>query len=100
MKLSDFNSKSLTRDRLISHAMFLYKASWQPPKTADLWFATMQDEHCLRRKLYVQIHSRKDRGELTSGENLHPTPKEVCSHTQRLSRSVSLGCRLAALISQ
>jgi len=50
---SDFDPKSLTRDQLISHAMFLYKASWQPPKTADLWFATMQDERCLGRKLYI-----------------------------------------------
>jgi hypothetical protein len=47
-----FDPTSLTRDQLISHALFLYKASWQPPKTADLWFATMQGERCLGRKLY------------------------------------------------
>jgi hypothetical protein len=50
---SDFDPKSLTVDQLISHAAFLYKASWQPPKTADLWFATMQDERCMGRKLYI-----------------------------------------------
>jgi hypothetical protein len=50
---SDFDPKSLTVDQLISHAAFLYKASWQPPKTADLWFATMQDERCRGRKLYI-----------------------------------------------
>ncbi|PMD47662.1 hypothetical protein L207DRAFT_415975, partial [Hyaloscypha variabilis F] len=49
----DFDPKSLTRNQLISHAMFLYKASWQPPKTSDLWFATMQGECCLGRKLYI-----------------------------------------------
>lgn len=48
-----FKPESLRRDQLISHAEFLYKASWQPPKTADLWFATRQDERCLGRKLYV-----------------------------------------------
>jgi hypothetical protein len=50
---SNFNPKSLAVDQLISHAAFLYKASWQPPKTADLWFATMQDERCMGRKLYI-----------------------------------------------
>jgi hypothetical protein len=50
---SAFDPKSLPRDQLISHAMFLYKTSWQPPKTADLWFATMQNERCLGRKLYI-----------------------------------------------
>jgi len=50
---SNFDPKSLTVDQLISHAAFLYKASWQPPKTADLWFATMQDERCMGRKLYI-----------------------------------------------
>jgi hypothetical protein len=33
--------------------VFLYKASWQPPQAADLWFATMQDERCLGGKLYI-----------------------------------------------
>jgi len=50
---SNFDPKILAVDQLISHAAFLYKASWQPPKTADLWFATMQDERCLGRKLYI-----------------------------------------------
>lgn len=50
---SNFDPKTLAVDQLISHAAFLYKASWQPPKTADLWFATMQDERCLGRKLYI-----------------------------------------------
>jgi len=50
---SSFDPKTLTVVQLISHAAFLYKASWQPPKTADLWFATMQDERCLGRKLYI-----------------------------------------------
>ncbi|KAF2823081.1 hypothetical protein CC86DRAFT_409849 [Ophiobolus disseminans] len=48
-----FDAKALTADQLISHAAFLYKASWQPPKDVDIWFATMQDERCLGRKLYI-----------------------------------------------
>jgi len=50
---SSFDPKTLTVVQLISHAAFLYKASWQPPKTADLWFATMQGDRCLGRKLYI-----------------------------------------------
>ena len=50
---SNFDPKTLAVDQLVSHAAFLYNASWQPPKTADLWFATMQDERCLGRKLYI-----------------------------------------------
>ena len=49
----NFDPKALTTDQLISHAAFLYKASWQPPKTADLWFATMKDERERGRKLYM-----------------------------------------------
>jgi hypothetical protein len=50
---ASFDPKKLAVDQLISHTAFLYKASWQPPKTADLWFVTMQDERCLGRKLYI-----------------------------------------------
>lgn len=49
----DFDPKTLAVVQLISHAAFLYNASWQPPKTADLWFATMRDERCLGSKLYI-----------------------------------------------
>ena len=56
---SDFDPKSLTVDQLISHTLFLYKSSWQPPKTANLWFATMQDERCLGRKLYIPGSSER-----------------------------------------
>ena len=48
-----FNAKALTAEQLISHAAFLYKASWQPPKDVTIWFATMQDERCLGRELYI-----------------------------------------------
>ncbi|KAL9597097.1 MAG: hypothetical protein Q9219_005380 [cf. Caloplaca sp. 3 TL-2023] len=48
-----FDPKILTVDQLITHAAFLYQASWQPPKTADLWFATIRNERCLGRTLYI-----------------------------------------------
>lgn len=57
---SDFDPKTLAVNQLISHAAFLYNASWQPPKTADLWFATKQDERCLGRKLYIPGSSETD----------------------------------------
>jgi hypothetical protein len=50
---SDFDAKCLTVEQLISHAAFLYKSSWQPPKDVDIWFATVQDERCFGRKLYI-----------------------------------------------
>ncbi len=56
----DFDPKSLTVDQLISHARFLYQASWQPPKTADIWFVTMQDERCMGRKLYIPGNVEKN----------------------------------------
>ncbi|KAF2129618.1 hypothetical protein P153DRAFT_431538 [Dothidotthia symphoricarpi CBS 119687] len=49
----DFDAKRLTVDQLISHAVFLYKASWQPPKNTEIWFATMQNERCVGRELYI-----------------------------------------------
>jgi hypothetical protein len=48
-----FDAKALTTDQLISHAAFLYKSSWQPPKDVDIWFATTQDGRCFGRKLYI-----------------------------------------------
>lgn len=57
---STFDPKTLAVDQLISHATFLYKASWQPPKTVDLWFATIQDERCRGRKLYIPSSTDKD----------------------------------------
>lgn len=50
---SNFDPKSLKTGQLISHAAFLYNASWQPPDGADIWFATMQDDRCKGRKLYI-----------------------------------------------
>jgi hypothetical protein len=50
---SDFDPKSLETGQLISHAAFLYNASWQPPDDANIWFATMQDDRCKGRKLYI-----------------------------------------------
>jgi hypothetical protein len=50
---SDFIPESLTREQLVSQASFVYRSSWQPPKATDLWFATIQDERCRGRKLYI-----------------------------------------------
>jgi len=48
-----FEPISLTTAQLVSHAKFLWKASWQPPKDANLWFATTQDKRCLGKDLYI-----------------------------------------------
>jgi hypothetical protein len=50
---SSFEPQALTRGQLISHVIFLWKSSWQPPKGANLWFATTRDERCLGRNLYI-----------------------------------------------
>ncbi|RSL57984.1 hypothetical protein CEP53_006272, partial [Fusarium sp. AF-6] len=57
---ANFDPKALTRDQLISHATFLYQASWRPPKTADIWFSTVQDDRCLGRKLYIPGYVEKN----------------------------------------
>lgn len=49
----NFDPKTLKVDQLITHIMFLSSVSWQPSKTADLWFATNQDQRCLARNLYL-----------------------------------------------
>ncbi|KAF1839660.1 hypothetical protein BDW02DRAFT_486530, partial [Decorospora gaudefroyi] len=48
-----FDATALTPEQLISHAAFFYKSSWQLPKDVDIWFATVQDERCFGRKLYI-----------------------------------------------
>lgn len=49
----EFNPESLTTAQLVSHAKFLYDASWQPPSDANLWFATTQDKRSLGKDLYI-----------------------------------------------
>lgn len=50
---TDFDPTTLASDQLISHTAFLYESSWQLPKDADIWFATVQDKRCVGRKLYI-----------------------------------------------
>jgi hypothetical protein len=49
----NFKPEALTTNQLVSHARFLWKASWQPPKNATLWFATTQEKRCLGSALYI-----------------------------------------------
>lgn len=48
-----FDADALTTGQLISHAAFLYKSSWQPPANVNIWFATITDERCFGRDLYI-----------------------------------------------
>ncbi|OCK83978.1 hypothetical protein K432DRAFT_463823 [Lepidopterella palustris CBS 459.81] len=50
---SSFKPESLNKDELLSHALFLFKASWQPPENAELWFATTKDERRRGSELYM-----------------------------------------------
>lgn len=54
---SNFDARTLMSEELLSHAMFLYKASWQPPDDAELWFATSTAEtRCKGSELYMPSH--------------------------------------------
>lgn len=57
---SDFDASKLTAEQLVSHAAFLYKASWQPPKDVKIWFAAMHGKRCLGRELYMPGSSEPD----------------------------------------
>jgi hypothetical protein len=50
---ADFNPQLLDRAKLVSHATYLYQAKWQPPKEADLWFATARNKIFRGRELYI-----------------------------------------------
>ncbi|KAI9763964.1 MAG: hypothetical protein M1840_008998 [Geoglossum simile] len=49
----NFDAISLSREQLISHAKFLFAASFSPPSNSEVWFATEQDRRSLGSKLYV-----------------------------------------------
>lgn len=51
---SKFDPYTFTAEELLSHAVFLYKASWQPPDNTELWFATATEKRCKGSNLYVQ----------------------------------------------
>jgi hypothetical protein len=48
-----FRPERLTTTQIISHVVFLYQAKWQPPKDADLWFATASNERFHGREIYI-----------------------------------------------
>ncbi|KAH6672306.1 hypothetical protein B0J14DRAFT_70569 [Halenospora varia] len=48
-----FQAVSTHRDLLIAHAMFLFKASWSPLQTSELWFATKGGGRRRGSSLYV-----------------------------------------------
>ncbi|KAH7337370.1 hypothetical protein BKA66DRAFT_448585 [Pyrenochaeta sp. MPI-SDFR-AT-0127] len=53
-----FDPTSLTVSQLVSHALFLHQASWQPPKTADLWFATIMEPDSSAARIFAQLQKR------------------------------------------
>jgi hypothetical protein len=50
---ADFHPELLDRAQLVSHATYLYQAKWQPPKGADLWFATARNVSFRGREMYI-----------------------------------------------
>lgn len=57
---ADFSAENLSTSQIVSHAVFLYQASWQPPKGADLWFATTKDDRSRGRELYIPGNTNSD----------------------------------------
>jgi hypothetical protein len=57
---TDFEPKQLTTTQIVSHAVFLYKARWQLPKNADLWFATSKNERSRGREMYISPSAGAD----------------------------------------
>lgn len=50
---ADFQPERTNTTQLVSHAIFLYKAKWQLPKGADLWFATTGNKRFRGREVYI-----------------------------------------------
>lgn len=48
-----FDPTALTTSQLVSHAIFLHKASWRPHQGLNIWFATSQEQRCLGKDLYI-----------------------------------------------
>jgi len=56
---SDFKPEALSTSELISHAVFLWKSSWQPAKGTDIWFGTSRGKRCRGRELYIPGGTKK-----------------------------------------
>jgi hypothetical protein len=50
----DFDPAELSTETLISHAVFLYKASWQPPNRAQMWLVSKSGNRHRGSELYVE----------------------------------------------
>ncbi|KAI0103552.1 hypothetical protein F4814DRAFT_452901 [Daldinia grandis] len=51
---TSFNPQIIARAKLISHATFLFQASWRPDFDVDLWFATSDGGVCRGSELYIR----------------------------------------------
>jgi hypothetical protein len=49
----NFDATAISKEQLISHAKFLFTASFSPPDNSEVWFATEQGRRSLGSKLYV-----------------------------------------------
>ncbi|OCK90529.1 uncharacterized protein K441DRAFT_578728 [Cenococcum geophilum 1.58] len=55
-----FNPKAIPEPYLVSHAKFLYQASWRPLRSAELWFVTKGGGRSLGSSVY--IHAERGNG--------------------------------------
>ncbi|CAO2650180.1 Nn.00g014720.m01.CDS01 [Neocucurbitaria sp. VM-36] len=56
---SDCDATTIPREQLVSHAMYLYQASWQSEKLVNLWFATNNDGRRQGSELYMRANCRR-----------------------------------------
>ncbi|KAF3057207.1 hypothetical protein GL218_06286 [Daldinia childiae] len=51
---TSFDPLKIPRTKLISHAIYLFQASWHPDFDVDLWFATSDGGVCKGSELYIR----------------------------------------------
>ncbi|KAF1995054.1 hypothetical protein P154DRAFT_379511, partial [Amniculicola lignicola CBS 123094] len=72
-----FEPGSLSREDLVSHAVFLYKTEWKNAEDRDIWFATDTDSFCRGSEAYMDSDVIYSAGELFADSRykfhfLHP----------------------------
>lgn len=65
-----FDPYTFTAEELLSHVVFLYKASWQPPDNTELWFVTATSKRCKGSKLYLRSELKPESAAAKVNEQL------------------------------
>ena len=86
-----FKPSKLTAEELLSHVVFLYKASWRPDDGTDLWFVTSTGSRCKGSELYICGNFQPNSAAANVNESLERGFRSSMTSILMLSQKITNG---------